>query len=196
MARTTNGRRTPTRGGELLAKCPDSEREIAAKVGVSASLVARWKSGQRKPTDAQILKLEELYGIPRSAWQEPPSKATSKAPKRKQAPTPPPSPPDVGDEDDDETTMARLHRYIRDGLRELEADAELSGVKRAEALKKLVDARVSLDKSTGENAITIAKIVAHPQFKHAVQTIVDAIAPYPEALAAATKALEAVIAKS
>lgn len=89
-----------------------------------------------------------------------------------------------------ETSHAHLRRYIRDSLRDLELDTELSGVKKAEALKKLVDAQVALDRSTGENALTMARIVAHPEFVRVVRLITEAIAPYPEALAAATKAIE------
>ena len=79
-------------------------------------------------------------------------------------------------------------------MTELELDTELSGVKRAEALKKLADAQVALDRSTGANALTLHRIVAHPEFKRCVKIIVEAIAPFPEALQAATKALESVSA--
>ena len=168
----------------MLSKCPDSHAEIAAKVGVDKSLVTRWRSGVRQPTDAQEARLEELYGIPRQAWHEPPAGKTPAAPA--QAP-----PPARHGADADEGNNERLQRYIRDGMRELELDVELSGVKRAEALKKLVDAQVALDKSTGENALTMTKIAAHPEFKRVVRLITEAIAPHPEVLAKVLEVLRA-----
>lgn len=191
------GDKRPTRGGDLLAKCPDSHAEIASKMGVDKSLVTRWISGARKPTPAQILRLEELYGIPAAAWQEPSASRPESSPASLPSPPvlPPPAPrsppPRPADEDEDEGNNDRLQRYIRDGMRELELDTELSGVKRAEALKKLVDAQVSLDKSTGENALTMTKIAAHPEFKRVVRLITDAVAPHPEVLAKVLDALRA-----
>lgn len=170
--------RSPTRGGELLAKCADSHAEIAERTGYDKSLVTRWITGERKPTVAQAQKLDDIYGIPAAAWREP---ASVRAP----------SPPPPADEHADEDNNERLNRYIRDGMRELELDTELSGVKRAEALKKLVDAQVALDKSTGENALTMTKIAAHPEFRRVVRVITDAIAPHPEVLAKVVAALRA-----
>jgi transcriptional regulator with XRE-family HTH domain len=170
--------RSPTRGGEALAKCADSHAEIAERIGYDKSLVTRWVTGERKPTIAQAQKLDDVYGIPAGAWREP-------AAPRPRAPTPPF--PDDSAEDNNE----RLNRYIRDGMRELELDTDLSGVKRAEALKKLVDAQVALDKSTGENALTMTKIAAHPEFKRVVRLITDAIAPHPEVLAKVVDVLRA-----
>lgn len=170
--------RSPTRGGEQLSKCSDSHAEIAERTGYDKSLVTRWVTGERKPTVAQAQKLDDVYGIPAAAWREPASP-------RAKAPVPPL--PDDSAEDNNE----RLNRYIRDGMRELELDTELSGVKRAEALKKLVDAQVALDKSTGENALTMTKIAAHPEFRRVVRVITDAVAPHPEVLAKVVAALRA-----
>jgi transcriptional regulator with XRE-family HTH domain len=166
----------PTRGGEQLTRSADSHAEIAAKVGVDKSLVTRWVTGERKPTRAQVEKLDALYGIPAAAWSEPPPPRAPRAPSTT-----------VEAEDNN----ARLQRTIRNGLDELELDTETSGVKRAEALKKLVDAQVSLDKSTGENALTMTKIVAHPEFRRMIEDVTQALVPYPEALAAVVAVLKA-----
>lgn len=188
MAAETQGK---TRVAQLIESCADSHAEIAEKLGVDKSLVTRWRLGERRPNAAHMSKLEKLYGS---------------AGKVRQLPPPPPLELADADEDEDdidavdppvtsprgqgETSQARLRRYILDSLQDLETDTELSGVKKAEALKKLVDAQVALDRSTGENALTLARIVAHPEFVRVVRLITEAIAPYPEALAAATKVLE------
>lgn len=167
------------RAVELIASAPDSHAEIAGKVGVDKSLVTRWNTRDRSPSDAQLAKLEDLYGGPLEARRA--------RPKRKPArPSPAASPPD-----DDESNNDRLRRYIRDGMRELERDTELSGVKKAEILKKLVDAQVALDKSTGENALTTQKILAHPEFKRVADLIVGTISIYPDALAKVLEILRA-----
>lgn len=180
-----NGDKSPTRGGDMLARCPDSHAEIAAKMGVDKSLVTRWRSGARRPSDEDQGRLEEFYGIPRAAWNEPPapmakvegSASAAASPVVHRDAKPSNRVVDYANEDNNE----RLQRYIRDGMTELELDVELSGVKRAEALKKLVDAQVALDKSTGENALTMARIAAHPEFLRVVRLITEAIEPYPEA---------------
>ncbi|MDB4946220.1 MAG: hypothetical protein JWP97_5754 [Labilithrix sp.] len=174
-----------TRAGDLISRCADSHAEIAAKLGVDKSLVTRWRSGARRPSDEDMATLERLYGTPEEL--EPPSLDEPDAVEPRA-----PRAPFVEDEKDRaESNNDRLHRYIREGMRELENDTELSGVKRAEALKKLVDAQVALDRSTGENALTMTRIVAHPEFRRCVRLVVDAVSPFPDALRAVTKALDA-----
>lgn len=169
----------PTRGGELLAK-KASHAEIAQAMGRDKSLVTRWITGERNPTKVQRAKLKKLYGVMAAAWDEP-------APAQRSRATPPPPPP----EDPDEGNTDRLRRFIREGMRELEFDTQLSGVKRAEALKKLVDAQVALDRSTGENAVTKQKILAHPEFRLLIRLLTEAVAPHPETLARVVAVLEA-----
>lgn len=177
-----------TRVGDLIANCPDSHAEIAAKVGIDKSLVTRWRSGARKPTDAQMARLEELYGGAYDARCEQPPAPDPEPPTPLPAPRTRPAGGDVARPrapatDPEEGNNERLQRFIREGIEELELDTEISGVKRAEALKKLVDAQVALDKSTGENALTMAKIAAHPEFRRVVRLITEALAAHPEALA-------------
>jgi transcriptional regulator with XRE-family HTH domain len=160
------GDKQKTRGGDMLAR-KASHAEIAAKVGRDKSLVTRWISGARTPSAADADKLAELFGVPVEAWREPAPKARARTeqstPKKRRGssesttktPTDPwrregPG-PEEGD-GDDRTNVERLHAYIREGMRELEFDAELSGAKRAEALKKLVDAQVA--PSSPENSKT------------------------------------------
>lgn len=197
--------KTMTRGAELLAKVSASSREIATALGVSPGLVGGWKTGTRRPTKKDQARIEERWPkVPAASWSESAKKARAGgAPRRVElepAPVPTtsaevtapvPMPIERNDQDDDlEGNNARLRRYIREGIRDLEHDTELSGVKRAEALKKLVDAQVALDRSTGENALTLARIVAHPEFQRVVKLITEAITPFPEALRAAISALE------
>lgn len=199
-----SGDKQPTRGGDLLSRCADSHSEIAAKVGVDKSLVTRWVSGARKPSDDAMGKLEGFYGIPRGAWTEAPTPKAETGPKAEAVAVsrdtgtgggscePRPTEQPGREVDPDEDPNDQLYRYIQQGIEELRADAGLSGVKKAESIKKLVDAKIALDKSTGENALTLQRIVAHAEFKRVVRLITDAVAPFPEALAAVTTALKGV----
>lgn len=171
--------KSPTRVTQLIESCSDSHAEIAEKLGVDKSLVTRWRNGERKPNAAHMAKLERLYGSANVARPLPPPPALDDEDE----------PEDVGADlaeddafDSDEANSVRLNRFIRNGIRELQLDKQLSGVKKAEALKKLVDAQVALDRSTGENALTLSRIVGHPEFKRCVKIITEALAAHPAAL--------------
>lgn len=196
---TKNPKRA-NRGGQLLSRVDDSIREIAGHMGVSPTTAGYWRTGERKPNFDDRDRLKDRYGIPVEAWDEPPvaigrpKSATAEIPERPHQEERDDADDDDDEEEDDEEDTGnhdRLRRFIRDGIRELELDTELSGVKRAEALKKLVDAQVALDKSTGENALTLARIVAHPEFKRVVQKITEGIAVCPTCLRRAIEVLEA-----
>lgn len=194
---TTNPKRS-NRGGQLLSRVDDSIREVAGHMGVSPSTAGYWRTGERKPNSADRDRLQDRYGIPVEAWDEPPvaigrpKSATVEAPERHQEEARDDADDDDADEDDDDTgNNERLRRYVREGLRELERDKQISGVKRAEALKKLCDAQVALDKSTGENALSLARIVAHPEFKRVVQKITEGIGTCPTCLRRAIDVIEA-----
>jgi transcriptional regulator with XRE-family HTH domain len=58
-----------TRGEELLRALPNSNREIALALGVTAPAVNQWRRGQSRPDDANARALEQHFGIPRAAWQ-------------------------------------------------------------------------------------------------------------------------------
>lgn len=40
-----------------------SQREVAARLGVSASLVSKWEQGEREPDAAQVWELSRLFGV-------------------------------------------------------------------------------------------------------------------------------------
>jgi transcriptional regulator with XRE-family HTH domain len=45
-----------------------TEREVAARCGVTHQAVSLWLQGVQKPAAARRLKLQELYGIEPPAW--------------------------------------------------------------------------------------------------------------------------------
>jgi transcriptional regulator with XRE-family HTH domain len=61
---------TITRGQRLLLAVLQrtTASEVAARVGVGQPAVSRWASGLKTPSAPRREKLEQLYGIPRGAW--------------------------------------------------------------------------------------------------------------------------------
>jgi transcriptional regulator with XRE-family HTH domain len=45
-----------------------TEREVAARVGVSRPAVSYWASGYKRPSPAARAKLQALYGIGAAGW--------------------------------------------------------------------------------------------------------------------------------
>lgn len=165
----------------MVAALSDSRQEIADRIGASKTLVTYLANGDRRPGGDHIASLASEYGIPPSAWDEEPAA-------RALVPTPPDMTA-LAEQTGDATSKA-LYRMIQEGLASLENDPDLDIIKKAEALKKLCDATVSLAKSTGENALTMQRIAAHPEFQRVVKLIVGAIEPHPEVLAKVLRVLE------
>lgn len=49
---------------DLIESAPMTQSEIALTMGVQNSRISEWKSGPKKPTVAQILKLAKLLNVP------------------------------------------------------------------------------------------------------------------------------------
>jgi len=49
---------------DILKKHCLTQAEFAEKIGVTFSLISKWKNGQRTPTANLVEKISEIYGIP------------------------------------------------------------------------------------------------------------------------------------
>lgn len=47
----------------LMALCRDSQRDIAAQVGVNAGTLNRWLTGAHEPRISEAIKLADAYGL-------------------------------------------------------------------------------------------------------------------------------------
>lgn len=61
-----------TEGGRQLSEV-GTRKKVARDVGVSPRSVIGWITGEKLPDETNTAKLEELYGIPRLAWQQEPA---------------------------------------------------------------------------------------------------------------------------
>lgn len=57
-------------GSKRLAALDMTQREIAARVGVSQQTVGMWQSGQRVPGETNRTALFRAFGIPVHAWPD------------------------------------------------------------------------------------------------------------------------------
>jgi transcriptional regulator with XRE-family HTH domain len=57
-------------GSRLLGALNMTQRQIAARIGVSLSTVCAWISGQRIPNEAHRRGLRAAFGIPLTAWPD------------------------------------------------------------------------------------------------------------------------------
>ncbi|MBX3209597.1 MAG: helix-turn-helix transcriptional regulator [Labilithrix sp.] len=173
------------RGGYLLSCRSETHVEIAAKVGVSAISIAHWTKGTVRPSPDRRTLLEEHFDVPAEAWDEdvqPSSAETPKPPKPASA-----SKPGTGSLQE---VADGLVSTIRADMEKVRTDPNLDPKRRAEILAKLAVALRDLGRMTGEHALDRAKILAHKDFRLAVDVIVGAVRPFgSEALASVAKAL-------
>ncbi len=64
-ARALRARLTPPPG-----EVPDTQAELAERLGVTRQAVANWLSGQCLPSSKNMAEMERLYGIPMLEWLE------------------------------------------------------------------------------------------------------------------------------
>lgn len=175
VARSEGSRRLTLAGS--LAK-------TAKAAGLDVRTVARYRSGERTPTDATRQALEASLGIPPSAWDEPPQ----------DAPAPEASAPEEPDEPIELHESAGRDLAVRhlERVRALRASATSTTerLRLIEAERRAIEmvGRFNRELST---AIDESRILESPKVRAAFTAIVEAIAPWPDAFAAAQAAIEA-----
>jgi transcriptional regulator with XRE-family HTH domain len=175
-----------TAGSAALQRLPDAGIEIADRLQVDRSLVARWGTGERAPTPAQRKLLRVEFGIPIRAWNKPP-----------EAPPPPPDP--IEAKSTTPLTPAsfraetqRLY-YETSRVRELAERYQNEGEVRMylKCLREAAIQQTLLGRLLGLTAeITEERMLRIPAFRSLVDRILGAIAPWPEALHALIEHLE------
>lgn len=174
-------------GSVALQRLGERQIDIAERVQVDQSLVARWGSGERVPTQAQKKLLRSQLGIPIGAWGKPPEAAPS-------MPTPPPeqtrSTPLNGVSFREETQ--RLYdetirlRKRAEFYRDRNEDKMYLKVLREAAVQQTLLGRL-LGVTT---QISEEKLVRLPVFRNMIDRVLAAVAPWPEALRAIIETLE------
>lgn len=183
-ARAAAPRIARSAGSVALQRFPERQVDIADRLQVDRTLIARWGSGDRAPTPAQRKLLRAVVGIPIGAWDKP----------AEEAPVLP-----VSVEESiplsavsfraetqklfDETV--RLRRRA-EGFRETNNDKMYIKFLREAAVQQTLLGRL-LGVTT---QISEERMVRTPAFRNVVDRIMTAMAPWPEALRAIIETLE------
>lgn len=172
-------------GSVALQRLGERQVDIAERVQVDQSLVARWGTGERTPTPAQRKLLRTELGIPIGAWDKPPQAAPS-IPPTKEVKSTPLNGVSFRTETQrlyDETIRLRERaEYYRDRNN----DKMYLKVLREAAVQQTLLGRL-LGVTT---QISEERIVRTPAFRNVVDRILSAVAPWPEALRAIIETLE------
>lgn len=167
-------------GQELLRAVNAPLNEIAAECGVSKALVSNWRTGIRLPSPDARERLELAYGIPQDEWDVRHA-SDEPAPSMELDPDAPPL----------ESTLrmldAQLMRLANGGTDE--------DFKQAEGIRKMLATRAQQEKDKRTIDAYIERAVINPTrqpfYQRAVNLVVDALKPHPDALRDVLAALDA-----
>jgi transcriptional regulator with XRE-family HTH domain len=166
----------------LLARTGRTQEDVAARLGVSRSLVGHWLTGHRVPTRLEVrTALRKAFAIPVEAWDEP-AEPVLAADATVAATT--------WTADSVQARARRLQSMIdamTDQLQRATTPDEFS-----KFCRSITPALVHLGRLTGETlSIDEARIVRLPAWRRIEEALILALTPWPEALRAAGEALEA-----
>lgn len=168
-------------GALALKRIGAPPAEMASRLGISERFAARLLSGERNPSDALKTRIKKQYGVD---WDAP----APPKPKRRASE----SAPALTEIKDDAVRAQALGmlQTVRDLQREIQDDEDIYPEKKAKVLASCAATLASLGRLTGESmTLSESQIVRHPQFRRIVASLWDALAPWPDAFAAAVEAL-------
>ncbi|MBX3204015.1 MAG: hypothetical protein KF764_03040 [Labilithrix sp.] len=189
-------------GSWLLCRVPDSTKRLK-EAGVSASQISYWRTGRRPDgknliSDRYRTELRTTFGIPRDAWRKP-SPTTpeeeAEALKRLTEPTPEPAPQAPAEPVTvDASSPEALTALIQQAITQAASIAEVQ--ERTKVIAQLTRSMEVVQRTTGEHALTTAKILQHPETRRVIATIVGALSggKHTEALKAVKAALDGLAA--
>jgi transcriptional regulator with XRE-family HTH domain len=167
-----------SRGSVLLARTGKTQEELAARLGVSRSLVGHWLTGHRVPTKLEVrTALRKAFAIPVEAWDEPAESALATQ--------------DTTTTWTADSVQARAQRLqsmidaMTDQLQQSATPAEFS-----KFCRSITPALTHLGRLTGETlSIDESRIVRLPAWRRIEEALVRALAPWPDAMRAAGEEL-------
>lgn len=179
---------------ELIAR-RRGVRPFARTLGVNEASVRLWISGKNKPKPALRKKIAGVYPtVLEAAWDT----APPKTPKlRNGAALPPPArsavtKPRASDDEgpiDAAEEAARNVRRLRSQLELLHADPHATSKEKSQTSAALTSATRLLLKANGSADLTASQVIRSAQFRSVLDTMVEALRPFPEARAALVEAL-------
>jgi transcriptional regulator with XRE-family HTH domain len=164
-------------GAVLLAKFGESQVDLAKKAGLAREQIAYFQSGQRRPGPLNRARLKKAFGIPEKAWDEEPAASA------------PASSDPIDDTIDGRIT--RLQRTIDQIQEDVLADTSTTRREKLGELKEAIAATALLAKLSGESQeISYVRLIRLPVMRVAIDQLLKALEPWPEAMLAAGEALK------
>ena len=174
---------TRTAGAVHLVRLGKKDTVVAERVGCDRTLVVRWKSGERIPTEAQRLRLFEAYGIDREEWEQQAARAPAATDARAVAST------IVLTPSDEVVANARVLQE-----KAMKLCDEVSGgtpEERVSILEKSARVVAIAGKILGEDSrVSKAKILRSPEWGEIQTAIFEALKPYPDAFEAVVSKIQ------
>ncbi len=171
-----------TEGQRLLVGRPESGVAIGRTIGASKASVSAWRLGDKVPDVEARRALEASYAIPAASWSETPDHGR---------PSPAAPPRDVDGPGDAEPSGVE---ELLTTIRELRRDVRLLPGERVRACaeERALLSQISRNakQASDSQAITLERILEHPEMKRFDSILHAALAPYPDAVRAVIKALE------
>lgn len=166
-------------GAVRLGQVSATGAEIAMRVGVSGDgIVSLWRSGKKKPGDANRAALFRVYGIPIGSWDEPYSPPSSEGS----------APGEATDTPDD--IARRIERIASLLLQKCETPGAIDAKDQARCLAAALSALSTIRKLRGDDdEIPERKILKTAAWKRIVETALEALKPWPDALRAFAEAV-------
>lgn len=180
---------TRTRGAVMLNEFPGSVRALASQLGVGRTSVSDWRAGRATPNEEFRAVVARVCGIPARAWDE-----------RVAAPEP------TSASLDDDDSVDALFDLAESSLRVLCARQSLiekqgAGATTAEIVNVSKEIRAHMQEThkreIGQEAFerrveqAVINPARQPFYQRAVNAVVDALKPHPEALKDVLSALDA-----
>lgn len=168
-----------------LEQQPGTQEEKAQRLGVSRRTIIRWLDGTAAPDRAKRREMRDAGGPPEIDWDTMYEAGRARGDVAPLEPGPANANTARAAADQVYALVLEEISAMRDGT-----DGE-SPQKRAARLERLTRNMVALGKMTGAADLDEVRIAASPPFRRMADRLADALAPWPDALAAATAALEA-----
>lgn len=175
-------------GQALLSAAAERLVDVAERLHVGVSTVSDWRRGAKSPGGHARRRLAEVYGIPPESWDRPAQRVGGDRFADDVAPVP-------MELDTDAPPLESTLRMLDAQLMRLANGGTDEDFKQAEGIRKMLATRAQQEKDKRTIDAYIERAVINPTrqpfYQRAVNMVVDALKPYPDALRDVLAALDA-----
>ena len=181
-------------GQVLLSAAAERLVDVAERLHVGVSTVSDWRRGAKSPGGHARKRLAEVYGIPPGSWDRPAPRDVGRfiagvGAWEEVSPVP------VVELDPDAPPLESTLRMLDAQLMRLANGGTDEDFKQAEGIRKMLATRAQQEKDKRTIDAYIERAVINPTrqpfYQRAVNMVVDALKPYPDALRDVLAALDA-----